>query len=173
MSHIRVEVLVQRQSATGMSYEEIQNPCLRQCRQVPHHLVGYEVKAARKRAQWKFYLLYHILLYSLWIVLYLSDNQGTKVIIILLLWYYYNANIGKFNHLRNSLPCYLLPRKIFFFRRRKKRRKIVSKKFGGFKIMMYFCIRKQALRVAQLRHTNRVSHRDNHGGKRMCKCLTT
>ena len=37
--------------------------------------------------------------------------------------------------------------------------------------MMYFCTRNQALRVAQLRHTNRVSHRDNHGGKRMCKCL--
>ena len=51
MSHIRVEVLVQRQSATGMSYEEIQNPCLRQRRQIPHHLIGYEVKPARKRAQ--------------------------------------------------------------------------------------------------------------------------
>ena len=72
-----------------------------------------------------------------------------------------------------SLSCYLLPRKIFFFRRRKKTRKIISNKFGGFKIMMYFCTRNQALRVAQLRHTNRVSHRDNHGGKRMCKCLTT
>lgn len=51
MSHIWVEVFVQRQSATGMSYEEIQNPCLRQRWQVPHHLVGYEVKAARKRTQ--------------------------------------------------------------------------------------------------------------------------
>ena len=73
----------------------------------------------------------------------------------------------------NSLPCYLLPRKNFFFRRRKKTRKIIPKKFGGFRIMIYFCTRNQALRVAQLRHTNRVSHRDNHGGKRMCKCLTT
>lgn len=34
MSHIRVEVLVQRQSAAGMSYEEIQNPRLRQRWQV-------------------------------------------------------------------------------------------------------------------------------------------
>ena len=51
MSHIRIEVLVQRQSTTGMSYEEIQNPRFRQRRQVPHHLVGYEVKAARKRTQ--------------------------------------------------------------------------------------------------------------------------
>ena len=33
--------------------------------------------------------------------LYLSDNHGAKIIIILLL-YYYNANIGKFNHLRVS-----------------------------------------------------------------------
>ena len=51
--------------------------------------------------------------------------------------------------------------------------KIIPKKFGGFRIMMYFCNRNQALRVAQLWHTNRVSHRDNHGGKRMRKCLTT
>ncbi len=28
-------------------------------------------------------------------------------------------------------------------------------------------------RDAQLWHTNRVSHRDNHGGKKMRKCLTT
>ena len=46
-SHVATsgQVLVQRQSTTGMSYKRFQNPCLRQRWQVPHHLVGYEVKA--------------------------------------------------------------------------------------------------------------------------------
>ena len=65
------------------------------------------------------------------------------------------------------------PKKSSSLEEGKSSEKIIPKKFGGFKIMMYFCTRNQALRVAQLRHTNRVSHRDNHGGKRMCKCLTT
>ena len=37
--------------------------------------------------------------------------------------------------------------KNLLLRRRKKTRKIIPKKFGGFRIMMYFCTRNQALIV--------------------------
>ena len=96
--------------------------------------------------------------------------------------------MGRFNHLRESPSikssisllidsgislaiCY--PEKSSSLEEGKSFGKIIPEKFGGFRIMMYFCTQNQALRVAQLWHTNRVSHRDNHGGKRMCKCLTT
>jgi len=38
--------------------------------------------------------------------------------------------------------------KNLLLRRRKKTRKIIPKKFGGFRIMMYFCTRNQALRIS-------------------------
>ena len=56
---IRVAILVDAQSATGVLRENIHDARLRQLRQLAHYLARHQVKASAFRLQGYFYLLYH------------------------------------------------------------------------------------------------------------------
>ena len=61
--YVRVTVLVDRQSGTGMLDEEVEQSGLGQCRQVAQHLVRHQMKAAGARPEGESGLLYHKRLY--------------------------------------------------------------------------------------------------------------
>ena len=58
-SHVRVPVLAYAQRASRMLHKEIEQSRLWQLRQVPEHLIRYQMEATGLRLQLKCYLLYH------------------------------------------------------------------------------------------------------------------
>ena len=58
-ANIRITVLVDAQSATGMLREDVHDACLREFWQLAHYLACHQMEAATFRLQGYFNLLYH------------------------------------------------------------------------------------------------------------------
>ena len=58
-TNIRISILVDAQSATGMLRKDIHDASLRQSRQLAQNLTRYQMKTTTFRSQCNFYLLYH------------------------------------------------------------------------------------------------------------------
>ena len=58
-TNLRVCILIDAQSATGMLAEYADDASLRQLRQLTHYLTCHQMKAARLGDETYFYLLYH------------------------------------------------------------------------------------------------------------------
>ena len=60
-THIRVSILIDAQSATGVLREDVHNTSLWQLRQLTHDFACNQVEPASLWIQCYFYLLYHII----------------------------------------------------------------------------------------------------------------
>ena len=58
-TNVRIRVLIDTQSATGMLAEYVDDASHRQLGQLTQNLAGYQVKAARLVSKCNLYLLYH------------------------------------------------------------------------------------------------------------------